>query len=74
MCGYIFNKNDQIPIISDDGYMKQLHEERMLKFLQIEVQENDLWKSNNIKDEGVLEELFENAWNFLLDDIVSFFN
>jgi len=74
MCGYIFNKNDQIPIISDVGYMKQLHEERMLKFLQIEVQENDLWKSNNIKDEGVLEELFENAWNFLLDDIVSFFN
>jgi len=54
--------------------MKQLHEERMLKFLQIEVQENDLWKSNNIKDEGVLEELFENAWNFLLDDIVSFLN
>lgn len=32
------------------SYVNQLHEERMVKYLQNEIQEGKIWKIQNVKD------------------------
>ena len=73
MCGYIFNKNNITPIINDLNYVNQLHEERMIKYLQNEIQEGKIWRIHTVKDKQLIEELSQHVFMTLIEDTITFY-